>query len=229
MVTDAKVDRSTSSSRYRVHAPAKSELPAGCTTTNRPQHRRVGPEGVNRVVGEPEIGGEVAEEIEGQRRRPQQVGPQPLVIEALLAFDERRSCSRGGERVGGEEVGAGFSAVVEWKAASDEAHVLVGGARCDRLRTDRVPMRLTPLRLVVAKPATELGHLRPPRHAVLGLPAVRGLEFLLGGNLGHVVIVWSDPPRTSARRGIGSGLVLVVGAGNVLVRSKRRADGAPAI
>jgi len=35
------------------------------------------------------VGGEVAEEVVGQRRRPQEIGPQPLVIEALVTLDDR--------------------------------------------------------------------------------------------------------------------------------------------
>src|SRR5438128_579361 len=70
--------------------------------------------------------------------------------------------------------------------------------RRDRLRTDRVPLCLTPPRLVIAEPSTELGHLRSPRHPVVRLPAVRSLELFLGGHLTHVDIVcrrW----RTQAR------------------------------
>ena len=61
--------------------------------------------------------------------------------------------------------------------------------RCDRLRSDGMALRVTPLRLPVPDPSSELSHLRPPRHPVAGFPAVRGLEFLLGERVPHSEIV----------------------------------------
>ena len=49
---------------------------------------RVRPPGVDGPVGQPEVGGQVAEEVEGHRRRRQEVGPQALVIEALVRLDD---------------------------------------------------------------------------------------------------------------------------------------------
>ena len=46
--------------------------------------RRIRPPRVDGPVGPREVGGEVAEEVEGHRRRPQELGPQSLVIEALV-------------------------------------------------------------------------------------------------------------------------------------------------
>ena len=150
---------------------------------------RVRPPRVDGAVGQPEVGGQVAEEVEGQRRRPQEVGPQPLVVEALVRLDDGRSRPRRVERAGGEEVRAGLPRVGEREAASDGTYRHAAGFRHDRLRADRVAVRLAPARLVVAQPASERGHLRPPRHPVLGLPAVRGLELLLGESVSHVEIV----------------------------------------
>src|SRR5262245_3438619 len=52
--------------------------------------RRVGPPGVDGPVGEREVDSQIAEEVEGQRRGPQEVGPQSLVIEGLVTFDHGR-------------------------------------------------------------------------------------------------------------------------------------------
>ena len=60
-----------------------------------------------------------------------------------------------------------------------------------------MPVGLTPLRLVVAQPPTELGHRRLPRHMVVGFPAVRGLELLPGENLAHAGIL--EPTLRSQR------------------------------
>ena len=139
---------------------------------------RVRPPGVDGPVGQLEVGGQVAEEVERHRRRPQEVGPQSLVVEALVRLDRGRSRPRRVERAGGEEVRAGLTGVVEREAAADGTRRL-SFTRNDRLRSDRVAVRLTPPRLLVAQPPAELGHLRPTRHAVVGFPTVRGLEFPL--------------------------------------------------
>src|SRR5207253_10721527 len=93
------------------------------------------------------------------------------------------------ERRNGQEVRAGLFGVGQRKAAPDEPYGRSVGFRRDRLRSDRVSLRLAPLRLVVAQPSTKLGQLRSPRHAVFRLPAVRSLELLLGENLRHVDIL----------------------------------------
>ena len=59
---------------------------------------RVRPPGVDGPVGEREVGGQVAEQVEGHRRRRQEVGPQSLVIEALVRFRDGRSGPRRVER-----------------------------------------------------------------------------------------------------------------------------------
>src|SRR5258705_13399322 len=52
----------------------------------------------------------------------------------------------------------------------------------DRHRRKAIGVRLgpMPMRLVVAQRPTRLGHPRSPRHPVVGLPAVRGFDLLLG-------------------------------------------------
>ena len=72
------------------------------------------------AVGECEIGREVAEQVERQRLRREEVGPRPLVVEGLVALDRRGSAPRRGEGVGREEGRAGLLAEVERKPAADE-------------------------------------------------------------------------------------------------------------
>ena len=152
--------------------------------------RCIRPPGVHGPVGEPEVARQVAEQVEAERRRPEEVGPQPLVIETLVRFRRGRSGPRRLERAGGDEVRPGLAGVVEGKPTSDRPHRFVG-LRHDRLRTDRVPVSLAPLRLVEAQRSAELGHRRSPRHVVVRFPAVRSLELLLGNSRGHVDIVRS--------------------------------------
>src|SRR5262245_18184858 len=116
---------------------------------------------MERTAGQPVIGGHVAEEVEGERGRPEEVRPQPLVIEALVALDERRARLRGGEGGRREERGARLARVVERETAPDRPRRLTGTRR-DRARSDRMAVRLAPLRLLMAHPLPELGHRRPP-------------------------------------------------------------------
>ena len=67
---------------------------------------RVGPPRVDGAVGQPEVAGEVAEEVEGQRRRREEIGPQSLVVEALVRLDGGRPRPHRVERAGGDEVRA---------------------------------------------------------------------------------------------------------------------------
>ena len=129
------------------------------------------------AVGPPDVSAEVAEQVEAQRLRRQQVGPQALVVEALLALDERRAGAGGGQRRGRHEPRARGAAVVERHSATDGTDG-DGGPRDDRLRADRVPVRLAPLRLVVPGAAAEHRHCGAAGDAVVGLPAVGGLQFL---------------------------------------------------
>src|SRR5439155_3583176 len=117
-------------------------------------------------------------EIEGHCRRPQEICPRSLVIEALVAFGDGCPSPRCVERRPSEEVGAGFPSVVERQAAPHRARRL-SLPRDDRLRADRVTLRRSPSGLMEPKSPTERGHLRSPRHAIFGIPAVRGLELLL--------------------------------------------------
>ena len=163
----------------RVEAPGRvleADLP----------HRagRVGPPGVHGPVGEREVGGEVAEEVERQRRRPEEVGPDALVIHGLVRLDRGRARPRRLQRSGSQEGRAGLARVVQWQAAADGP----GGPprlRRDRLRPDGMPLRLAPERLLVAQRASELGHPGSAWDAILGLPAACGLELLLRERLAH--------------------------------------------
>ena len=139
---------------------------------------RVGPPRVHGAVGPREVGGQVAEQVEAQGGRRQEVGPQPLVVEALVGLGDRRARAGGGERAGGEEAGTRVAPVVEREPAADEPD-RCARSRHDRLGADRVTVRLAPLRLVVAQPAAVRRHRRSSRHAIVGLPAVRGLELPL--------------------------------------------------
>ena len=94
---------------------------------------RIRPPRVDGAVGEPEVGGQVTEQVEAERRRPQEVGPQPLVIEALVTFDDRRSGLRRVERARGDEVRAGLLGVGEREAAADGSCRRTVGSRCDRM------------------------------------------------------------------------------------------------
>src|SRR5258706_5570024 len=142
--------------------------------------RRVRPARVDGPVGPRDVAGEVAEEVERHRWRPEELGPQSLVIEALVRLAYRRPGSRSLERGRREEVRARLFRVVERETVPHGPRRAGAGFGCDRLRTDRVVVGLPPLRLVVARPSTERGHRRTPRHLVLLVPAVRGLELLLG-------------------------------------------------
>jgi hypothetical protein len=48
-----------------------------------------------------------------------------------------------------------------------------------------MPVRLTPLRLVVAQTSSKVGHLRPAGDRVIGLPAVESLQLLSRQSLAH--------------------------------------------
>jgi hypothetical protein len=76
---------------------------------------------VDGPVCQPEVGGQVAEEVERHRRRGQKVGPESLVIEALVRFDDGGSGPRRVECACGEEVRAGLSGVGELQPAPDES------------------------------------------------------------------------------------------------------------
>ena len=100
----------------------------------------------------------------------------------LVRLDEGRAYSGRVAGSRGEEARAGRAGVVERKSAADQARQLPG-ARDDRMRADRMPVRLAPLRLAEAQPAAELGHSRPSGNAIRGLPAVQRLQLLRRGSL----------------------------------------------
>src|ERR1700674_80968 len=79
----------------------------------------------------------------------------------------------------GEGIRAGLSRVGEWEAAPHRTPHLASPWG-DRLRANGVSMGLTPLRLVVAQPSTEVGQAGSLRYPVLCFPGVRGLELFLG-------------------------------------------------
>ena len=136
---------------------------------------RIRPPLLDGAAGEPEIAGEVAEKVEGQRRRREEIGPQSLVVEALVRLDGRCPGLRRVERARTDEVRPGRLPVRERHPAPDESCLATVGPGSDRLRTDGMPVGLTPLRLVVAHPSAERGHLRTPWYVVVAFPAVSAL------------------------------------------------------
>src|SRR5207244_380196 len=97
---------------------------------------------------------------------------------------DRRSRLHSVERGTGDEVRAGLAGEVERKVAPDKTGWLPF-TRLDRLRPDRVALRLPPPLRVEAQPSTELGHLRSPRYPVDRFPAVLCVERLFGEVLTH--------------------------------------------
>lgn len=136
----------------------------------------LGPPGVNGPISSVEIGGEVAEQVDRQRFRREQVGPEALVIEVLVRLDERRTVPGGRHGLRGEEAGAALAGETKVEVAADQAR---RRTRSGPMGSDRVPVGLAPSRVVVADRATELGHLRPASDPVVVQPAMSGLEFLL--------------------------------------------------
>src|SRR5437660_171077 len=101
------------------------------------------------------------------------IAPRPK-MPALLVTSRYRGRRRGFERAACDEVRAGLASVVERQAAPDGSHLFAVALRRDRLRTDRMPVRLTPPRLVVAQAPAEVGHLRPSWDAIGGLIPAMG-------------------------------------------------------
>ena len=107
------------------------------------------PPGVHGVVGELEVGSQVAEQVEAERRRPEEICPRPLRVEALV-----RLLGRGGQpersRVmgsGGQEGRTGGPRLVDGQAATDRQR-RSSRRRHEGLRTDRVAVGLPPSGLV---------------------------------------------------------------------------------
>ncbi len=67
----------------------------------------VGKPAVQGTIGQGEVGGQVTEQVERQRQRRQQVGPQPLVVETLTRLDVCGAGSGSIQRGWGEEGRAG--------------------------------------------------------------------------------------------------------------------------
>ena len=139
---------------------------------------RLRPPGMDSTVGKRAIRGQVAEEVEGERRRPQEVGPQSLMVEALVSFGHGRSGSRRLEGSSGEKGGAGLTGVGEREAASDGSSRLAVQPRCDRLEADGMTVCLTPKRLFVAQPSPEGGQVGLSGNSIVGFPAMHRLELL---------------------------------------------------
>jgi hypothetical protein len=161
--------------------------------------RRVRPPGVRGAVGEPEVGREVAEEVERGGRRPQQVGPDALVVDALVRLDDRCAVPHCGVRGRRDEIRAGLARVVERQSAADRSRGL--SFRRNRLRSDRMSLPLAPPCLVKAVAAAELRHLRTAGDLVLAVPAEGRLKFFTrghGGARGHRSCWWRFQSRISA-------------------------------
>ena len=94
-VPSPRSSTNATSNATRLPSQAGSSRPGECAKrTSRHGAGRVRPPRVDGPVGEREVGGQVAEEIEGQRWRPQELGPQSLVIEALVGLDDGRAGPR---------------------------------------------------------------------------------------------------------------------------------------
>src|SRR5205823_11451915 len=92
----------------------------------------IGPPRVYRAVSPREVTGQVAEHVEAQGLRRQEVGPQTLVVEALVRLRDRRARACRRERAGGDESGTGVAPVIEREPATDEPD------RCARSRNHRL-------------------------------------------------------------------------------------------
>ena len=143
--------------------------------------RRVGPPGVDGAVGAREVGRQVAEQVEGERLRRQQVGPQPLVVEALVRARRGRAGARRGQRAGGHEVRARLASVVERQAAPDRPHRLPSGrGRSAACRSGvRAPRATAPGGSAAdggtpSSPAAPARGRRPPSSARPRAPGARG-------------------------------------------------------
>ena len=71
-------------------------------------------------VGELEVGGQIAEQVEGECGRPQQIRPQALPIERLVWFLRGESRRTASSALGVRKLGARLLCVVEGKPAADE-------------------------------------------------------------------------------------------------------------
>ena len=140
--------------------------------------RHIGPPRVDGAVGALEVGCQLAEEVERERGGRQEVGPQSLVIDALVSLDEPRPGARRVQGARRHEVRTRVPAPLERKAAPDWSRGAAGWGR-EGLRADRVPASLAPARLVQAKLSTKRGEVWLPRDVVVRLPALSGLELLL--------------------------------------------------
>src|SRR6478672_11666223 len=94
-------------------------------------------------IGKGEIGREIAEQVEGERFRREQVRPESLVVEALVRLDERGPRTRGAQCGAAEQVRSGLQPIVEWQPAAygADGHA---GSRSVGLRPDLEPVTLTP-------------------------------------------------------------------------------------
>ena len=146
--------------------------------------RRVGEPGVDEAVGPREVGGEVAEQVERERLGGEQVRPEALVIDALLALDEGGPGLDRLERGRRHEVRPGVTAVRQRDPAPDRPRIDARTRRV-RLGPDRVTLALAPARLVEPGPLPERRHRRAPGDEVAGVPAEGGLELRACRRLDH--------------------------------------------
>ena len=147
--------------------------------------RGVGEQRTDGAVGAFEIAGQIAEQVEGEGRGPQQICPGPLVIEALVRLDDGTPRLRSGQRAVRQKRRAGLARIRERDPAPDESGRPIARPRIDRLRSDRVPVGLPPSCVVIAQPTSEIGHPGPTRDEVLRLPAVRRLKLFAGRGRVH--------------------------------------------
>ena len=128
------------------------------------------------AVGPFGVGGEVAEQVHRQRLGRQQVGPEALVVEALMGLDERRAGPRRRDRLRGEERRSALRGEVEVELAADQTR---RRARTGSMGPYGMAVGLAPHRVVVADRAAELSHSGLAWQRIMVEPAVRGLELRL--------------------------------------------------
>ena len=163
----------------RLEPPGRVEEPHVHDTA-----RRVGEPGVDEAVGPRVVGCEVAQQVEGERLGRQQVRPQALVIDALLALDDRGSGRDRLERGRRHEARTGVTAVGQRDPAPDRPRI-DAGTRRKWLGPDRVTLALAPAGLVQPGPLSERRHRGAPGNDVTRLPAERGLELCARRRLDH--------------------------------------------
>src|SRR4029079_14668628 len=128
-------------------------------------------------------------QVERERLGGEEVGPEALLIDALLALDD---CCPGLDRLERsrrDEVRPGLAAIGQRDPTPDRPRIDARTRRV-RLRPDRMTLALAPPRLVEPGPLPERRHWRPPWNQVARLPAERGLKLCARRRLYHARTIW---------------------------------------